>query len=85
MANKKRLKTEKKTEVKATDTPVRPAPRAKDQFGVEWEAIQQLEKNVDEQHVNELTDHVFRSVLSKFGWTRNEQGHLENTGMEEAA
>jgi len=85
MANKKRLKAEKKTEVKVTNTLARTAPRGKEEFEVEWEAIRQLEKNVDEQHVNELTDHVFSSVLSKFGWTRNEQGHLENTGVEEAA
>jgi len=85
MTNKKRSKTEKKTEAKVTHTPARTAPRTKEEFEVEWEAIQQLEKNVDEQHVNKLTDHVFSSVLSKFGWTRNEQGHLENTGLEEAA
>ncbi|HZR28948.1 MAG TPA: hypothetical protein VFA71_09215 [Terriglobales bacterium] len=84
MANKKRLKVEK-AEVKVTNTPARPAVRGKEEFDVEWEAIQQLDKNLDEQHVNELTDHVFSSVLSKFGWTRNEQGHLENTGVEEAA
>jgi uncharacterized ferredoxin-like protein len=85
MTNKKRSKTEKKTEAKVTHTPARTAPQTKEEFEVEWEAIQQLEKNVDEQHVNKLTDHVFSSVLSKFGWTRNEQGHLENTGVEEAA
>lgn len=71
--------------MKVTNTPARPAVRGKEEFDVEWEAIQQLDKNLDEQHVNELTDHVFSSVLSKFGWTRNEQGHLENTGVEEAA
>ncbi|HTC94348.1 MAG TPA: hypothetical protein VK699_12985 [Terriglobales bacterium] len=85
MTNKKRSKTEKKAEAKVTHAPAHPSTRAKEEFEVEWEAIQQLEKNVDQQHVNELTDHVFSSVLSKFGWTRNEQGHLENTGMEEAA
>ena len=52
---------------------------------MQWDAIQQLEKNVDAQQVDELTDHLFRSVLSRFGWTRDEQGHLEKAGAEEAA
>jgi hypothetical protein len=56
-----------------------------EEFAVEWEAIQQMEKDVDAQQVDEVTDHVFRSVLSKFGWTRNEQGQFEKSGAEEAA
>jgi hypothetical protein len=63
----------------------RSAGRVADEFAVEWEAIHQMEKDVDPHHVDELTDHVFRSVLSKFGWTRNEQGNFEKAGTEDAA
>ncbi len=62
----------------------KPEKEKKEEFRVQWDAIQQLEKNVDAQQVDELTDHLFRSVLSRFGWTRDEQGHLEKAGAEEA-
>ncbi len=61
----------------------KPEKEKKEEFSVQWDAIQQLEKNVDAQQVDELTDHLFRSVLSRFGWTRDEQGRLEKTGAGE--
>jgi len=57
----------------------------KEEFKVQWDLIQQMEEEVDEKHVNQLTDHVFSSVLSKFGWVRNDEGHLEKVEAGEAA
>ena len=95
MTKKTTSKKQKKLEAKATNLEAKApdqAPRPKlasgkkeKEFRVEWQAIEGLENTVDEQQVNKLTDHVFSSVLSKFGWTRDEQGHLEKTGIEEAA
>jgi hypothetical protein len=85
MANKKTSKTQKKMQPTTTEASPRSAPAQQEEFAVAWAAIQRLGKDVDEHQVNELTDHVFSSVLSRFGWTRNEQGHLEKTGIEEAA
>ena len=87
MTKKARSKTQKRVEAELSNHPPR-ATRTKkakeEEFSVQWDAIQQLEKNVDAQQVDELTDHLFRSVLSRFGWTRDEQGHLEKAGAEEA-
>ena len=93
MTKKARSKTQKRVEAEVSNHPPRATPlkkekpkkEKKEEFSVQWDAIQQLEKNVDAQQVDELTDHLFRSVLSRFGWTRDEQGHLEKAGAEEAA
>lgn len=60
-------------------------PAAGGEFNVQWDRIQRMEDDVDEQHVNQLTDHVFSSVLSRFGWVRNDEGHLEKADAGEAA
>jgi hypothetical protein len=88
MTKKARSKAQKRVKAEASDHPVRTAPRPKkeaEEFAVEWDAIQQMEKDVNPQQVNEVTDHVFQSVLSRFGWMRNEQGQFEKAGTEEAA
>ena len=36
------------------------------------------------REVNETTDKIFDSVLSKLGWTRNEEGNLEHDGDKAA-
>jgi len=91
MTKKARSKTQKRVEAELSNHPLRanplkkekPKKEKKEEFSVQWDAIQQLEKNVDAQQVDEITDHLFRSVLSRFGWTRDEQGRLEKTGAEE--
>jgi len=88
MTKKARSKAQKRVKAEASDHAVRTAPRPKkeaEEFAVEWDAIQQMEKDVNPQQVNEVTDHVFQSVLSRFGWMRNEQGQFEKAGSEEAA
>lgn len=85
MAKKASSKTRKGAEAKVSRVASRAAAPQKQEFDVQWDAIQKMEEDVDQQQVNDLTDHVFSSVLSKLGWTRNEQGHLEKAGAEEAA
>ncbi len=88
MTKKAGSKAQKRVKAEVSNHPPRPAqgrekkPR---EFAVEWKAIQQMEKDVDPRKVDEVTDHLFQSVLSKFGWMRNKQGQFEKTGTEEAA
>jgi len=93
MAKKTSLKDRKRVEPKAPGVAPQNATTVKgpgkgppkEGFNVQWDLIQQMEEEVDEKHVNQLTDHVFSSVLSKFGWIRNDEGHLEKVEAGEAA
>lgn len=86
MPKNTRSKKQKKVVAKTLSPAPKPALREEEkEFKVQWGAIEELGKTMDEQHINELTDHVFSSALSKLGWTRNEQGHLEKIGIEKAA
>ena len=93
MAKKASSKARKRVDPKVSDAvsetvaPVKAGGKApqKGEFKVQWDLIRQMEEEIDEKHVNQLTDHLFSSVLSKFGWIRNDEGRLEKAEAGEAA
>ena len=50
---------------------------------VDWAALEPRE--VDETEVNEITERIFGSVLSRHGWRRDSSGHMEHVGSEHEA
>lgn len=38
---------------------------------------------VDQRQVESVTDRIFGSVLSKYGWQMDDRGHLEHVGEED--
>jgi len=42
-----------------------------------------FESDIDHAKVADLTDRVFRSVLGKYGWGQDEDGHIEHVGSAE--
>jgi len=43
-----------------------------------WLEVERGEMN--QRQVNQVTERIFDSVLSKMGWARNEEGNLEHLG-----
>lgn len=88
-SSKARKRVDPKVSGAASETvaPVKTGGKAplKGEFNVQWDVIRQMEEEIDEKHVNQLTDHLFSSVLSKFGWIRNDEGQLEKAEAGEAA
>jgi len=44
-----------------------------------WLEVERGEMN--QRQVNQVTERIFDSVLSKMGWARNEEGNLEHRGQ----
>ena len=65
--------------------PARPAPASRkaaqsNELEVDW--LEGGLGRINQQEVDAQTDRVFQSVLSRFGWMRDPQGHIEHVGGE---
>jgi hypothetical protein len=52
----------------------------KEELEVDW--LEGGQGRINQQEVDAQTDRVFQSVLSRFGWMRDPQGHIEHVGAE---
>ena len=69
---------------KSAEAPTRPTPTSKaaknGELEVDW--LEGGQGRINQQEVDAQTDRVFQSVLSRFGWMRDPQGHIEHVGAE---
>ena len=69
---------------KPAEASARPAPASKaaknGELEVDW--LEGGQGRINQQEVDAQTDRVFQSVLSRFGWMRDPQGHIEHVGAE---
>jgi len=85
-SSKPKAEEHQPVQVKASES--RPAPAAatagkddKYKFTedyLNWLEVERGEMN--QRQVNQVTERIFDSVLSKMGWARNEEGNLEHRG-----
>jgi hypothetical protein len=73
---------------KPLKTKAQKAPRAARkpkpvEIEVDWAALEP--RDVNESEVNEITDRIFGSVLSRHGWRRDSSGHMEHVGSDHEA
>ena len=70
---------------KSAETPTRPTPvssKAAKSGELEVDWLEGGQGRINQQKVDAQTDRVFQSVLSRFGWMRDPQGHIEHVGAE---
>lgn len=59
-----------------------PAPAKSTNAELEVDWLEGGQGRVNQQEVEDATDRVFESVLSRYGWMRDPQGHIEHVGAE---